>query len=242
MGIVAVPGQGNGTQRSGSSSAALTITYTNPTTSGDLLVLVVTYFGTATVSVADNQGNTWLKAKGIVAGSLHAEIWYVQGCTGGASHQVTITPTAAVFLSAAWGEWTGGATAGGPDQTNAANATSASPSTGNVTTTAAGELYVAVLDEDSTSSGVISTETSPQTWTNVYTARATSTQEGVSLQTYGDGITAAAGTYAGTWSMLGSIPWAAAIASFQAAAAVAPAGPLRNVIVSNANPYPEDLE
>ena len=213
--------QTNGSARTGSSSSAYSVTYSSATTSGDLLTVCISGYGPATFTITDTYSNTWVLAKRVVNGSLSSEIWYAQNCTGGSSHQVTVTPSAAAYITVALSEFSGVAASGALDQTGSGTGTSTSPSSGNVTTAIAGELYIGHMMPLSNP-----TITDESGWNNRFTVAGSASSNGFSEETQGDTSTIAAGTYAATYTLSSSQSWGAVIATFlPASTAVRPKPP-----------------
>lgn len=139
------------TQRSGSSSAAVSPAYAACTT-GDTLVLALAYnWGSgaaATFTVTDDQGNTWSRdhtqdASGLVSG---VQLWHAVATTGTAP-TLTVTPSKAVTLSYVLARYyppkpTIAKDASSGQQTTA----NTNVSTGAATSTPAGDLWVAVSE------------------------------------------------------------------------------------------------
>ncbi|MDE2102481.1 MAG: hypothetical protein KGL39_34865 [Patescibacteria group bacterium] len=214
MAIQEVSGQVTGTQRT-TSSLPLTLTYPSPTTSGNLLICVVTQGSNSTISVSDNKGNTWQKAVDAGTPALLCEIWYCPHCSGGSGHQVTITPTAGGQVSAVIDEFS--AVAKSPlDNTNNSAANGSSASTG-VVTLAPGELAIVALSVSAQTTIV----PNPGMITYPYTQAATSAPlNGIS---YGFAVSAGGGAAGGGWGLgtgHAAYPWLGAIASFAAASIV----------------------
>lgn len=93
-------------QKSGSAVAgsAITLTFDNPTVTGNLIVVLVAFRQTSgggvTVSITDSKSNTYATAIISATGSFGrtAAIYYAKNATGGASHSVTITPSASLSI------------------------------------------------------------------------------------------------------------------------------------------------
>jgi hypothetical protein len=215
--FTSVAGQAAGVQRNGQLASALTVTFANPTTTGNFLLLVVASYGgsgTSTVVVSDNAGNTWSLAATAVteAGKTRVSIYFCPQATGRSGHQVTITPDAVELLSVFLNEYALAqpSTGGTLDQTSTNTGTSTSTSSGTVTTATAGELYVAALHPD-----VSGSITPGGGWTNLYTQPNPGTAEAISVLSVGDGASQAAGSQTATWTLQNSGPWAAAVATFK---------------------------
>ncbi len=203
-----VAGQATGVQRAGSSSAALTVAYPNPTSTGNFLVVGAAWYNTGLPTVSDNAGNTWQLAVAVTTGSLRCGIWYCANANGSANHQVTFTPNTAMFLTVGLNEYAirNRSAAGVLDQSASNSGSSNAPSSGAVTTAASGELYVAACCPNGF-------DLTPG-WTDVYT-HATGANLGFSMESQGDGTVLAGGGYSAPWSLSGSTTWSAVIATFK---------------------------
>lgn len=224
MGVAIV--QSTGVQRSGGSSSDLTLSFPLATNPGNLLACVLSVGAYSTgpsndPTVDDNKGNTWVQAVrslGGVANSQRCFIYYIENALGGGSHSVTIHFPTTCFASLAIMEVSGVKSSGALNQTSNANGTSTTPSSGSVTTSTDGDFYLGGFETDQPLAGSIATETSPQVWTDIYTQVCAAGLEGISAESYGDGINAAAGSYAATWALGGTAQfWTAVLASFKAA-------------------------
>lgn len=139
-GIKLVQGNVNGNEASGSSIA---VSFASPNTPGNFLIVT----GTAarpstTLTISDTLGNSYLPAFGPVTDpnqNVTAYIWYVPSCKGGAN-AITLTPATSAALEIHVSEWTGLATTSPVDQTASATGTGTAASSGQLTTTANGEL------------------------------------------------------------------------------------------------------
>jgi hypothetical protein len=207
--------QTTNTQRSGSSSSALNLTHGSTTTAGNLLVVTVSCYNNATFTLGDTYNNTWASAKRANNSPYIVEIFYAKNCLAGASHQITVTPSIAAYLSLCIEEFSGVDTTAPLDQTNSATTTGANPSSGNVTTAVDGELYVGALNCSGTG-----TPTVEAGWNSRANLPSSGSLQIIAVETQGDTSTIAAGTYAATWT-LASTTYATAIATFKAAAAAA---------------------
>jgi hypothetical protein len=132
-------GPKNWTAKQNSSAVTSITTNAITTTSGSLLVAVLVCFTNkiGTTPMSDSKGNTWVAAvasTGTTEG--YGAIFYVENCTGGASHTFTFTPTGSDFITIAVYEIAGAATSGALSNTNAASANSTTHSSGNITANA----------------------------------------------------------------------------------------------------------
>lgn len=212
-------------------SSAQTVAYTVNTTTGNLLVCGVATCnasGALTTTVTDDQGNVWseITAKSATGGTgqMRVAIWQAHCTTGGAT-TVTITPDAAVYVSAVIMEFSGsdGVLATSAD----ASGTDTAPSSGNFTTIANG-LTVAVMGENvtlgaaSTFQNTIGYESG---WSNKIGLPGLSQQSmGMSVITFGDITNDAGATRAATWKFLDSASWVVTAAVLQPNSVLAIAG------------------
>jgi hypothetical protein len=218
--------QDAGVQSSGTVAAGGTLSVAFPAnvTAGNLVVVAVSGWrsaGVAITSVTDNLGNTYHPALPVAGGLQKAAageacgIWYAYNVSGGAC-TVSVKATSLEYLTIGVGEKSGCPTTDPLDQHNSADCggtNSASASSGSVTTTTAGELYVGVLNHNGATTTI--------TATGGFTARYTATNgsnECICYSDLGCGTTQAAGTYAATYTTGANVPWSAAIATFLPAA------------------------
>lgn len=210
MAFAQISGQKIGTQRAGSSGSALVLTYPSNTTTGNLLIAVITTNG-VNVTVTDNMGNTWSQAVSNQSGVPQVQIWYCANATGGSSHAVTITPSSSAYMSAVIDEFSGEVLTGTLDLTGTAGSSGTTFSSGSVTTTSAGELYITGVGCDS-SNGTLAS--SGAGFTDVYSNPATFNQEGIG---YAYQVGGAGGSYSNTWASGSGVQYSGVIASFKAA-------------------------
>ena len=182
------------------------VTFANPITSGNLIVVGLTIYGTAIPSnaVTDNKGNTYTKvAEAINSGtSDHAAIFYAKNVTGGSSF--TITSSIGGTLAAH--EYSGVSTSTPFDKAASSTGTSATPTSGNVTTAIGNELYVGITWSEGTAAATAGPNfTLREQETNNSSAERIATE---------DSVIGTATTTAATFS-IPSNPWAAAIATFK---------------------------
>ncbi len=196
---------------SGTFVNSFTRTYGSTVTAANFLLAVIAYEGPTTSTVADSNGNSFTlairKASGFGSG---VEIWYCENCLGGASNVVTATGSGQfVVIGMAIAEFSGVATSSSLDQTaNNVPGSTTAPSSGNVTTSNAGELYVGAVMCDATAN----TFTEEATWTGLYNTPNMDGDIGGAAEFL---IGGAGGTYAATWSLSGATTCrAAAIATF----------------------------
>ncbi len=126
----------------GVSSNGNSVTLTNPVTTGDLILVgITTWNQTSTAaSVHDSKGNTYTRVLDAVNATTsdHVAIFYAANVTGGSSFTVSSTLTG---ITISVHEYSGVATSSPLDLSASQTGTSATPTSGNVTTTIDHELY-----------------------------------------------------------------------------------------------------
>jgi hypothetical protein len=134
------------TQGSGLSSAARQLRYTGSVASGSLLAAFIAFEpgsgGTPTLAVSDNIDGAWQQAGGYVRNGVTTGAWfYIINSAGGSNLTVTVTPSAAVYMSIGLHEYRvpAGVTL---DGTASNTGTSASIATGVCPVSATGELVL----------------------------------------------------------------------------------------------------
>lgn len=139
----------NTTYKQSSSVASLTTTGIT-TSSGNLLVVVVTAFantlGTISSTITDSNSNTWQIAVGSTG--TGAQGWcgiaYCPNCTGGSSHTFTITPTSSDFVAIAVLEFSGAKLTSVLGNTNSSTASTTTHSSGSISAGSTDEVFVGV--------------------------------------------------------------------------------------------------
>jgi predicted enzyme related to lactoylglutathione lyase len=156
-------------------------------------------------SVTDSAGNVYLPAAPITRSSANSQaIYYAKNIVANASNTVTVTfNTATPFVDLRILEYSGIDTVNALDQTASAAGTSATPSSGNVTTTTAKELVFGA----GTTTGGFSSGGSGFT-TRIITVPDVDIAE--------DRIVTATGTYSATASQSGT--WVMQVVTFRGAA------------------------
>lgn len=186
----------------------LVCTYPLATTNGNLLTCCVTTTGEAglTTAVTDNKGNTWTLLTASEAHStagMRAEIWQCPRAIGGSNHQVTITPSASVYIAAVINEYSG--SQGAVVLTDNNSGTDTSPTTGTFTTS-----------DDNLTLAVMGNFANPQDfavgistgWTHTGFAPALSQLAvGISAVSFGDVTADSGGSLSHTWAFLDSQFW-----------------------------------
>jgi glucose/arabinose dehydrogenase len=196
-----------------SSPGSVNVTFTAAQVAGDLNVVVVGWNdATAHVqTVTDSRGNTYLPAVGptVLPGSLSQTLYFAAniGAAGAGSNVVTVTFDApAAFPDIRIAEYSGIATSSPVDVVAGAVGTSASSSSGSVTTTNANDLLVGA--------NIVTTSTSGP-GTN-FTSRIITNPDGDILM---DRIVAATGSYNATAPLTSSGGWVMQMVAFRAAVA-----------------------
>jgi hypothetical protein len=199
-----------------STVTSLTITCTGNVPAGHHVLVPFTYGknSTVTVTVTDSKSNTWntdVTADMLTSNTPHAGVASGKIATPlvGGVDTITVTWGASVGL-AAFGayEYAGIAQSSWLDQTAGATGTSTSPSSGNVTTTAASEVLIGVV-----CGAGAPTFTPGSGWTTVEEFDI----QGSKIYAAEDQVVIATGTYAATATLGSSQDWAAAIATYKAA-------------------------
>lgn len=151
----------------GSVSAASVTTTAVTTTSGNLLVAVVTCFGNhiGATPVSDSKGNTWVQALASVGTTNgFAAMYYVANATGGAGHTFTFTPTANDFNAITVFEISGAALSSVLGSTASAVTGTTPHTAGPITSNASvPEIFIAGTSVSAGSTGTVSV-TDPQLW------------------------------------------------------------------------------
>jgi hypothetical protein len=125
---------------------SLAVTFTNPTTSGNqLIVAVADYYatGSAPYSISDSKGNTWKTAIDYANGA-HILVFYSENIVGGSGETVTVTTANPAYFSVTVVEYAGLATSNSLDVTAMNRATSANYTSSAATIAAGNELLLGV--------------------------------------------------------------------------------------------------
>ena len=185
------------------------VTFPNPVTQGDLVVVAVSVFGTTFPAndITDSKGNTYTKineAVNTTNGGDHVALYYAKNVTGGSSFTVTSATAASIAVQ----EYSGVATSSPLDKIASSTGATGYPNPGNVTTTLGSELYV----------GAAWSATTGDTWTPApsYTVRQhqddNDTHERLATE---DTTITTASTTAAKLTTTTSGPWAAVMATFK---------------------------
>jgi len=196
---------------SGATYTSFTASFTYPTTSGNAVILGVTFGNTnPTITATDNEGNSYTVAQQTYDAGHNqgTAILYALNIHGGSSHTVTINfSTAVAYLGLGINEYTGLATSSALDGVAGHTGSGTTLSSGTVTTTANGDLIFSVGVADSSGS-------------QVSIAAGTGFTKRVdlgSLASYADEdeVQTSAGTISATWTLSLSQNWIASVAAFK---------------------------
>jgi hypothetical protein len=195
------------------------------TTSGNLLVVCVTSWnntlGTLSTTVSDNKGNTWSVAVAPVgSGQGWAGIAYCANCTGGSGHTFTITPTSNDLVCIAVLEISGAKTTSVLGNTNSATASTATHSSGSITSGTVDTVNVGVCAVSHGGEGV-PVLTSPGTGWFLPVSLDGSALEGIS---FGFAFVGSGVSDSFDVTMTGTFTEGIAIAGFESAASGSPPG------------------
>jgi RHS repeat-associated protein len=174
-------------------------------TTGNLIVVGLTTWQTTIPSnaITDNKGNTYIKVAEAKNGDDRAAIFYAKNVTGGSSFTVSTSAHGTISVH----EYSGVSPTVAFDKAASSTGTSASPSSGNVTTTIANELYF----------GVAWSGGHNNTWTatNGYTKREEEIDNNdFERQATEDRVISTASTTQARFTTSASAAWAGAIATF----------------------------
>jgi RHS repeat-associated protein len=191
------------------STGAANVTLDSSVTTGNLIVVGVSKWNQfiSSTTVSDNKGNTYYKAGEVynAATQDHAAIFYAKNVTGGSSFTVS---TGITDRTLAVHEYSGVATSSVFNKVASTTGSSASPSSGSVTTSVDNELAFgtawSIGDGDSWTAG--SGYTKRESETNNATAERIATE---------DKVVTTAGSVSATYSVPTSGDWAAIIATFK---------------------------
>ncbi len=162
--VLAPPGAGvshvqqaSNSDVSGAAHTSLTATFSAATTTGNAIIVGVTFGNiNPTITAADSQGNAYAQAvKTYDAGhNQGCAILYAVNITEGASNQVTVNFSGSVaYLGLGIHEYSGVVASSALDRTAGATGSGSNPSSGSATTTANGDLIFGCGVEDSAGSG-----------------------------------------------------------------------------------------
>lgn len=199
-------------------TASLVQAYSSNNIAGNLLVMVTRVYngGSATYTVTDTLGNTWVKAPGgfLSHSTASVDLWYVANCLGGPNTvTLTITNPVSTFPRFIIAEYSGIATVSALDTQSGAQGTGTISNSGNIITAQASELLVG-FTENETTSGTANTPNA-----GFSAVRAFTTNRDLYLY---DQTVSSTGTYSfgSTWGV--SVGWGDFIAAFKAPLSVTP--------------------
>lgn len=148
-------------------AASATSTPGITTTSGSLLIALVTTFGNTIGAspMSDNFSNTWLTAVGSTgSGSGFSAMYYVPNCIGGVSHTATFTPNSADFMTITFIEVPGAALASVLSSSATSTASTSTHAAGPITANATvAEIFIGVGSVSLGTTPLLTT-TNPHTW------------------------------------------------------------------------------
>lgn len=210
--------QSNSYRNDASATNIPALAYPSANQLGNLLIVAASWgTGSATsATITDTQTNTWaLVAFQNYAADFQCAALYAAYNAKAGANSVTVTwPSSADFRRVAIGEYGGIVTSSALDgtpvsATGTGSQTANAITSGNVTTTQAGDLIVGVV-EQTFEDGTITAGTSPL----VYTAR-----DGQGGMSFEDAVQPSAGAVAATWTITGGTNqhFAAITAAFKAA-------------------------
>jgi Putative Ig domain len=130
----------------GSYARVVPVTFTNPTATGNQLIVAVTdYYPSegAPFTISDSKGNTWKTAIDYV-NSAHIIVFYAENIVGGAGDTVTVMASGPTYFSVTAAEYAGLATSNSLDVTAVNRGTGASYTSGAATIGSANELLLGV--------------------------------------------------------------------------------------------------
>lgn len=201
MAIQQVAGQVAGAQFF--SDTSFSLSYQNPTTSGDLLVLLAAWSGSIIPTVSDNVGNSWTKALSSLGNGIGIGVWFCPNCQGGANHAVTLQLSAAQILSAAIDEFSGAAAS--QSLTGGGGGGVAGTPTNGKNLNPPGGMVLGGLSVGSSAGQVTPTAN----WTDGYTRGSSVGLQGISYQ-----FDLSAGVAEDTWSLQFPAAWRVAAVGF----------------------------
>lgn len=200
-------------QKGNSSNGAATViaTFDGAVTAGNIVIAFANIHsgGNQTVTVSGLTGATWASLRDSAVGATgHKAIWIGSGFSGGTA--VTLTPSSGTpRMGLTVVEFSGVSITG--DQANSAGNFSTAPATGNITTTNATDLIVAMFGEGPTP--VISGDP-PTGWTGLAQIHAAGFVNLASCYRIETGT----GTFSAAWTTDINDDWEALIAGLQATA------------------------
>ena len=207
------------TSKDAGTTTTSSLAFVSPNTAGNWIAVSVRggLSSSQIFTIADTNGNTYRQAAqiGFTSSAVTLAIYYAENIKGGAN-TITVSDTVSGPLRFAILEYSGVATSNSRDVTATGQGTSSSPNSGNVTTTASGDLLL----------GAIAT-TNPATFTagsGLTIEEFVGPEPGTKLIAE-DQIQVSAGIASASASLATSDAWGAVLAAFKAANGGAGAGP-----------------
>lgn len=204
----------------GSSVTSLATTFDSSTTSGNLIHVQTAVYDTdatppTNFSVTDSKSNTYSNTGApAVTFSTEARIEakYAANITGGASHQVTVSPGDTVYMTVGLIELSGAATSSPADGQNSNSGTGTAVSSGNVTPTTNG-MFVAGMSYDGSSTTIA------VNWTSGTQRLEIDENNDACAQNIATKAATASTLDNAGWTLGTSTPWAATIIAYKEAGA-----------------------
>src|SRR5713101_5208251 len=133
------------TSKDAGTTTTSSLSFTSANTAGDFIAVCVRAGTVGEVfTVTDTMGNTYHPAAQSTQSGISLQIFYAENIKSGAN-TITVSDTALSTLRIAIFEYSGIATANSLDVTASAMGNSTSPSSGNATTTANGDLLLGAI-------------------------------------------------------------------------------------------------
>jgi hypothetical protein len=134
--------QTNSGNNSGLGTLSIQVSFNNPNTTGNLIIVTAGWPNGGTASVTDSNGNSYATAVGPTTNGLISQIWYAANIVGG-TNAVTVNFDTSYNDMVSIFEYSGIATSSPFDVTHSNTGSNSSLDTGSVTTTQANELIFA---------------------------------------------------------------------------------------------------
>ena len=203
--------QASNSDVTGRSFTSFSVTLPAATTTGDAIVIGLTYGNANTpITATDTFGNSYTQAIATYDAGHNqgCTILYATGIKGNGLDTVTLNFSSQLaYLGMGVHEYSGIASLGALDGTVGAQGNGSSPSSGSLTTKANGDLIFSCITEDAIGSGINFTPGSGFTKRVDLGATAAYADE--------DGVQAIAGPIAATWTMSPSSQWVTNMAAFK---------------------------
>ncbi len=199
----------------GGTTTTASLAFASPTTAGNWIGVAIRagLSSSQVFTIADSSGNTYKKAAqiGFTSTAVTVAIYYAENIKGGAN-TVTVSDTVSGPLRVAILEYSGVAASNSLDATATATGSSTSPNSGNLNTTASGDLLLG---------SVASTNSQAFTAGAGYTAEDFVPAEPNTKLITEDQVQAAAGAASASATLSSSDAWGAVLAAFKSASGVA---------------------